>query len=69
MSNTKNIMERVIIRANNEGYTHAQVRDTMTVGELISQLEQYDENSRVYLSFDDGYTFGGLNPRDIDSEE
>lgn len=62
-------MERVIIRANNEGYTPAQIRETMTVEELIGYLEQFDLNSHVYLSFDDGYTFGGLKPQDIDSEE
>ena len=63
------IMERVIIKTTREGYTPAQVRKTMTVEEVIGYLEQYDYNSPVYLSFDDGYTFGGINPSDIDSEE
>ena len=62
-------MERVIIRTTREGYSPAQVRKTMTVGELYSYLGQFDYRSPVYLSFDDGYTFGGINPRDIDSEE
>lgn len=62
-------MERVIIRTNRDGYSTSQVKRTMTVEELISQLEQFDSKSPVYLSFDDGYTFGGLNTRDIDSEE
>lgn len=69
MSNTKNIMERVIIRATSEGYTPAQVRETMTVAELREYLDQFNDDSHVYLSFDDGYTFGGISQFDIDSEE
>ena len=32
----------------------------MTVGELMAFLENYDENTPVYLSFDNGYTYGGI---------
>lgn len=38
----------------------AAARRTMTVGELISYLEQYDENSPVVFSNDNGYTYGSL---------
>lgn len=37
-----------------EGYGIDQIRETMTVGELISFLEQFDEDKPVYLSFDNG---------------
>ena len=37
-----------------------QVRKTMTVGELIVFLEDYDEDTPLYLSFDNGYTYGGI---------
>ena len=62
-------MEIVVINATNEGYTPKQVRHTMTVEEVINQLEQFDPQSKVYLSFDNGYTFGGITARDIDCQE
>lgn len=43
-----------------EGYGIDQIWETMTVGELISFLEQFDEDKPVYLSFDNGYTYGGI---------
>lgn len=61
--------ETLIIEAKKEGYTPSQVRRTMTVRELISYLEQFDENTPVYLSHDSGYTFGGINARDFREEE
>lgn len=44
-----------------EGYGPDQVRKTMTVGELIAFLEDYDEDTPVYLSFDNSYTYGGIS--------
>ncbi len=32
----------------------------MTAGELINFLAQYDEDTPIYLSFDNGYTYGGI---------
>ena len=50
----------VYISAPREGYGIDQVRHTMTVGELIAYLEQFDEDAQVYLKHDDGYTYGGI---------
>ena len=47
-------MSKVIIRAEREGYSTRQITDTMTVGELKSLLEDYDEESKIYLSHDNG---------------
>lgn len=47
-------------------------RETITVGELISYLEQYDENSPVVFSNDNGYTYGYLDSStvgDLEAEE
>lgn len=61
--------QRVIkIEAKREGYSINQVSNTMTVGELIAYLEQFDENDKVYLSHDNGYTYGGINYNDIDED-
>lgn len=53
-------MKRLIYSTFREGYGVDQVRETMTVGELIAFLEDYDENTPIYLSFDNGYTYGGI---------
>ncbi len=34
---------------------------TLTVSELISYLEQYDEDTPVVFSNDNGYTYGSLS--------
>lgn len=44
-----------------EAYGLDDVRRTMTVGELIAHLQDYDPDTPVYLGFDNGYTYGGLN--------
>lgn len=53
-------MEKLIYSTSREGYGIDQVRRTMTAGELIDFLAQYDEDTPVYLSFDNGYTYGGI---------
>lgn len=53
-------MDKLIYQAFREGYGLDQVRDTMTVRELIEFLDQYDEDTPVYLDFDNGYTYGGI---------
>ena len=53
-----------------EGYGLDQIRRTMTVGELISFLGDFEEDTPVYLSFDNGYTYGGITEgRFRDDEE
>ena len=53
-------MKKLIYSTSREGYGTNQIRRTMTVGELIDVLSQYDEDTPVYLSFDNGYTYGGI---------
>ena len=49
----------VILEARREGYTPKQC-GTMTIGELIDYLENFDESELIYLSHDNGYTYGGI---------
>lgn len=47
-------------------------KNTLTVGELISYLEQYDEGTPVVFSNDNGYTYGSIREYsigDIEIEE
>ncbi len=53
-------MKKLLIQTLREGYGIDQIRRTMTVGELIEFLGNYDEDAPVYLSFDNGYTYGGI---------
>ncbi|MBQ3986073.1 MAG: hypothetical protein II635_03845 [Oscillospiraceae bacterium] len=52
-------MKALIIDAVRETYGKENVR-TMTVGELMNYLEQFDEDRLVILSHDSGYTYGGI---------
>ena len=38
----------------------------MTAGELIQVLSQYDEDTPIYFSHDNGYTYGSLREENID---
>ena len=56
--------EALILNAMREGYGIDQIRETMTVGELIEFLEDYDPDTPVYLGHDRRdygyYTYGGV---------
>ena len=59
----------VIIEASREGYSPEQVRNTMTVKELIEILSEYDEDAKVHLSHDNGYTYGGIHYGNFSEQE
>lgn len=61
--------EYLVIEANRTAYGPSQIQQTMTVGELIELLEDYDENMPVVLSHDNGYTYGGIMQYDFDTKE
>ena len=48
------------INAHREEYAPDQITSTMTVGELIEFLNNFDVDEKVYLSHDNGYTYGGI---------
>lgn len=54
------MMKKLLFQTFREGYGIDQIRRTMTVSELIEFLGNYDEDTPVYLSFDNGYTYGGI---------
>ena len=64
---------KLIINANREGYGTDQIRHTMTVGELIEMLSQYDEETPVYVGNDPQsygwYTYGGITWNDLHEVE
>lgn len=53
----------VIIEARREGYSVEQAEDerkAITVGELMQMLEDMDEDAKIYISNDNGYTYGSV---------
>ena len=59
----------VILEAKREGYSVDQIRKTMTVGELQAYLDQFDEDEPIFLSHDNGYTYGGITEWCFDCRE
>ena len=59
----------IIIETSRDGYSIGQIRRTMTVGDLISFLSDFDEKQPIYLSFDRGYTYGGITEDAIREKE
>ena len=53
-------MKKLFIEGRRECYGTDQIRHTMTVGELIEYLQDFDEDTKVYLSNDKGYTYGSI---------
>lgn len=53
-------MDKLILDTFREGYGTDQIKKTMTVGELIGFLSDFDEDTPVYLGFDNRYTYGGI---------
>ena len=51
------------------GYSPDQCGRTMTVRELIDYLEQFDEDMKVYLKNDNGYTYGNITEYSIEEGE
>lgn len=52
----------IIIDTRREGYGVDQIRDTMTVGDLIALLQELDDDMPIYTGHDNRYTYGGLRP-------
>lgn len=62
-------MKKILLETNRKGYSTDQVGKTLTVGELIGMLEDFDENTPVYFSNDNGYTYGNLTWETIRDED
>ena len=62
-------MKYLKLNAERSGYAVSQVRRTMTVADLKSLLEDFDDELPVYLSHDNGYTYGGLTESSFEETE
>jgi len=60
----------ITLETKRTGYSIEQVVDrTMTVGELIDYLSDFDEDSPIVFSNDGGYTFGEIDGDGFDEFE
>ena len=57
---------KLFLNTSRTGYTPGQCGDTLTVGELIDILAQYDEDDKVFFRNDDGYTYGSIDEDDFE---
>lgn len=62
-------MEELFINGKRNGYGIDQCGKTLTVGELIETLQEYDEDFLVYLRNDNGYTYGSITRDDICTDD
>lgn len=60
-------MKYLEISAVREGYAPDQCSDTMTVRELRNLLDYFDDDLPIYLSHDDGYTYGSVTEQAINT--
>lgn len=66
---SENHMKVLFIDTVREWYAPDQFGQTMTVGELIDLLSEFDEACPVYLRNDNGYTFGGITEDSISESD
>ena len=59
--------EVVIIEAERTAYSVDQIDSTLTVGELINILRAFNEDDPIYLSHDEGYSYGPVEYCNIGS--
>lgn len=62
-------MQVLYIEGRRNGYGPDQCGRTMTVAELIDYLSQFDEELPVYLSNDQGYTYGNIDEDSFEEGE
>ena len=66
MTTEKRNRKALFINGNRSGYSPAQIENqTMTVGDLIAMLEDFDPDSLVFISNDNGYTYGHIGQYDM----
>lgn len=58
-------MNALYIEGRRSGYSPDDCGKTLTVGELIEILSDFDEDLPVYLRNDNGYTYGNITERTI----
>lgn len=59
----------LFIEGRRNGYSPDQCGRTMTICELIAYLEQFEDDTPVYLSNDRGYTYGSITDSSFEEKD
>lgn len=62
-------MTDLILDVRREAYSVSDIRRTMTVRELIEFLSDFNDDTRVYVANDRGYTYGGIRESQFSEED
>ena len=62
-------MRALYIEGRRNGYEVDQCGRTMTVGELIEFLQDFDEETPIFLKNDNGYTFGNITEDSFEDDD
>lgn len=60
---------KLFIEGRRTGYSPEQCERTFTVKELIEWLDQFEDDTEVYLKNDNGYTYGNIDDYSFELEE
>ena len=56
-----------LLKTNRSEYSATEAaKHSITVGELIAELEHYDEDAKIVFSNDNGYTYGYVTENCVD---
>lgn len=58
-------MNIITIKTRRNGYAPEQCNKTVTVGDLIKILSEYEPDDIIYTEHDNGYTFGNIQHTDV----
>lgn len=59
---------KIFINANRNGYDTEQCGKTITVKELKEILENYEDDTEIFLKHDRGYIYGSISEYDIEEK-
>lgn len=59
-------MKAVVFEAMREAYGMGDLRDAITVGELVNLLLDCDPDAKFVLSHDRGFTYGSIHEYDME---
>lgn len=62
-------MNVIYIDGKRNGYGPEQCGRTLTVGEMINFLAQFDEDAPIFLRNDNGYTYGNIDEYSFEEAE
>jgi hypothetical protein len=68
-SHQKEANAMLILSAKPGGYSPDQCGRTLTVGEMIRELECFDPDSKIYFSHNNGYTYSPVTENDFEQRE